>query len=911
MAYKDEIAALGKISFDNIRRVACDYVLALSDEERNALFESLSHGTDLLDSDGQMMLYMYAYGKMHQAKVNRALESLDSSAFTDNDFDIVDWGCGQGLATICFFDFLKSKHLSNRVQNITLIEPSGAAMERAKIHVRACTAKHLNVRCVEKSIDDVSEEDVKSISPVTFHFFSNILDISGIDLKLLAKKVGTNVTGQHYVLCISPMNGGNKRLDRFYEYFNVSKTYLNETRAEYEYSPDSNPCSYNIKVFKLEHNQNNFFSEDVDYAECQCECVQKAQIINGRGVLLNGVTKILLSYFAGRPELVAIDIPDSVTEIEPEAFWGTGLKSIFIPANVSVIGYQAFTGCPNIEQIEVSPDNRFYSSANNCLLTKDGKTLLLGCKNSIIPEGVTNIANWAFSRGCPKSITIPDSVIQIQEQAFGIIEELTSIEVSPHNEKYTSFNNCILSKDGRVLIMGCETSIIPSGVTTIGKGAFSGCRGLEYIKLPESIIEIQDRAFAGCSKLKSIEIPRGVTTIAHLAFSDCSSLRSILFSRGITEIKDFAFHSCSCLTTMELPDTIIKIGHSAFGGCLGISSIQLPNGLISIGSDAFIGCSGLQSVYIPAEVSHIGDGAFAKCSGVRQIEVSTKNSYYFSEDNCCISKTDHRLVFGCGCSSIPNGVTEIEDKAFFGMTDLISVSIPGSVKYIGIDAFSYCTKLSSLNIAEGVECMEEAFRGCIALSSIVIPESVNEILGNPFAGCSKLERIEVAKNNPCYFSLNNSLFCGHKLISGCKNSIIPEGVKKIGACVFYSCTGLKTIQFPESVETIEEYAFYGCTGLLFVNIPKSVKNIGDGAFEECNNIVGMWIKHTNPDDIDLISAFGDKVLASKDLIVPEGSERLYRKRYGTIFRTIDGPPLLISLGRIDHEWSVINVDKFR
>ena len=71
MTYKDEITALGEISFDKIRRVAFNYVMTHSDKERDLLFESLNHGVDFLSSDAQMKLYIYSFGKMHQAKVNR------------------------------------------------------------------------------------------------------------------------------------------------------------------------------------------------------------------------------------------------------------------------------------------------------------------------------------------------------------------------------------------------------------------------------------------------------------------------------------------------------------------------------------------------------------------------------------------------------------------------------------------------------------------------------------------------------------------------------------------------------------------------------------------------------------------------------------------------------------------------
>ena len=262
MAYKDEITALREISFNSIRGIAKNYIMSLSDEERNELYESLNHGVDLLDSDAQMKCYLFSFGRMHQAKVYRALSCISPSTYASGNFDIVDWGCGQGLATVCLFDYLRERRVTNSVHKVTLIEPSEAARERAAIHVGAYVGANVTVSCIGKYLDDIKPEDIAGDSPVTIHFFSNILDIGSIDLKSLAEKVGSNVHGQHYFFCISPMNSGNRRIDRFYEYFNAPETFMNETASEYRYSEDSKPCSYNIKVFKLENNQINLIAVD-------------------------------------------------------------------------------------------------------------------------------------------------------------------------------------------------------------------------------------------------------------------------------------------------------------------------------------------------------------------------------------------------------------------------------------------------------------------------------------------------------------------------------------------------------------------------------------------------------------------------------------------------------------------------
>ena len=155
MAYKDEILALRDVSFNSIRNIAKNYIMSLPDKEKDELYESLNHGVDLLNSDAQMKCYLFAFGRMHQAKVYRALSCISLSTFASVDFDIVDWGCGQGLATICFFDYLRERHITNRVHKVTLIEPSQAARERAVIHVGAYVNANVTVSCIGSYLDDV------------------------------------------------------------------------------------------------------------------------------------------------------------------------------------------------------------------------------------------------------------------------------------------------------------------------------------------------------------------------------------------------------------------------------------------------------------------------------------------------------------------------------------------------------------------------------------------------------------------------------------------------------------------------------------------------------------------------------------------------------------------------------------
>ena len=431
--------------------------------------------------------------------------------------------------------------------------------------------------------------------------------------------------------------------------------------------------------------------------------------------------------------LVSVNISNHITSIGKYAFcYCYKLSSINIPASITSIEMGVFAGCYELTKVEihsnaiVSQDYEWlsgkylYNILGNYVqevvigeeVTKIGKCAFWGYKSLIsvtIPNSVTTIGSGAFS-GCEKltSITIPSSVTSIENNPFNACSGLLSIQVEEGNMVYDSRNNCnaIIKTADNEIITGCQNTIIPNNVTSIGPGAFHMCNGLTSIDIPSSVTTIKGGAFWYCTGLTSVSIPNSVTTIGEQAFMGCSAL-----------------------TSVNIPNGISTIESAVFAGC-GITSITIPNSVTTIGEEAFSGCQ-LTSLTIPKSVVSIASSSFRSCAyTLTAIQVESDNTMYDSRENCnaIINSADNTLILGCQNSIIPNDIEKIGDYAFNGCSELTSIDIPNSVKSIGDYAFYYCYKINTVIIPNGTTTIGEyAFEGCGGLKTIVLPKTITTI----------------------------------------------------------------------------------------------------------------------------------------------------------------------------------------
>ena len=514
--------------------------------------------------------------------------------------------------------------------------------------------------------------------------------------------------------------------------------------------------------------------------------------------LPNSVTAIGDNAFAGCSGLTSLPLTNSITTIGIAAFIScSGLTSVTIPNTVTSIGGGAFSNCSNLTSLVVASQNAKYDSRNNynAIIETASNTLIAGCLNTVIPNSVTAIGEYAFyCCGDLTSITIPNSITSIDMWAFAYCERLTSV-------------------------------IISNSVTSIGEYAFSNCSSLTNINIPNSVTYISQYMFYRCGALSHVTIPNSVASIGEGAFSCCSALTSVTIPNSVTAIGNYAFYSCRALASMTIPNSITSIGDYAFYCCSSMTSMTIPNSVTSIGEYAFSSCISMVSVTIPNSITTIGKCVFAECRGLTSV-------------------------------TIPNSVTSIGEGAFFCCSAMASVTIPNSVTSIGEMAFRSCSGLTSVVIGNSVISIGDmAFRSCSGLTNLSIGKSVTSIGEMAFAECNSLADIVVDSSNPKYDSRNNNNAIietlRNTLILGCKNTVVPNSVTAFGDYAFYYCSGLTSLTIPSSVISIGKYAFTSCHGLTSLTLPDSVSYIGDYAFSSCSGLTNIDI----PNSVTYISRY--------------------------------------------------------
>lgn len=331
---------------------------------------------------------------------------------------------------------------------------------------------------------------------------------------------------------------------------------------------------------------------------------------------------------------------------------------------------------------------------------------------------------------------------------------------------------------------------------------------------------------------------------------------------------------------------IYRMGENAFESEQKIRYVKFPNGLKAFLYGAFNDCPNLEEIILSSSVEQIPLGWVFENTSLTSISIDPLNTKYDSRENsnAIIETEKNEIVLGASKTTIPCSIVSLGCRAFRGNKKIKSINIPSNVRYIGHQCFDECDSLNNIIFADlekidGVDGLEignasfahckniksiilperldsighAVFYGCEKLECITIPANVKKIDGYIFGECTQLSAISVDINNKKYDSRNN---CNaiietktNTLISACKNTIIPKGVKNIGLAAF-SHLDIDSIFIENGLKSIGKFAFAN-SAISIIVIPKSVKVIEEGIFQSCYNLQKIYLKHLTPPKYDL------------------------------------------------------------
>ena len=433
---------------------------------------------------------------------------------------------------------------------------------------------------------------------------------------------------------------------------------------------------------------------------------------------------------------------------------------------------------------------------------------------------IISIQKWAFfANDTMKSLVIPDSVVDIKEDAFAqckILERIT----------------------------------FGSGLKTIGMMAFDSCLALEAVNLPEGFVHLDIMVFSNCPALTSVSLPNSIESFGEYMFDSYEEPSTVTYNEYANgrylgnsdnpylvlvdmidkEATSFTIHnncklisdgalSKSNIETINFGSGVKIIGGNAFKNCKGLTELIIPEGIIKIGISAF-SQSSVTKVTIAESVKYIGLYAFESCSQLTTV-------------------------------SLPNGLEFIGPYAFDYNDNLITTDYDGC-NYLGNSDNPHLLLLeardkskNNIEIHKDTKMIADvAFYGCRYLTTITIPKNVKFLGKNLFYDSNNLTEVIVEEGNTVYEAPNNTVIiekATKTVVLGLNNAVIPEGVTKIGDDAFNNCSQLETIIIPEGVTSIGDSAFSYCMKLESVTIPNSVTHIGRSAFSDCYKLASLTI----------------------------------------------------------------------
>ena len=499
-----------------------------------------------------------------------------------------------------------------------------------------------------------------------------------------------------------------------------------------------------------------------------------------------GTTRIRAGAFRLCPELEKITLPEGLTEIGDRAFLRTALKQISFPDSLTAIGASAFAYCNELSE-------------------------------AVLPVGVNSLGSGIFS-DCTGLKTARIESGTIPSSAFTRCTNLTTVVFSDGVEVIgdKAFERCVSLTD---IAFG-------EGLRSIGESAFTYCVSLTDISLPDGVREIGSYAFRGCTRLERLVLPTELEYFGYDVFNTSGLKLDVSDLPGWFALEMEApvnadwelYVQGERVTRLVVPEQIRSIGKNLFARCVSLEEITFPEGVTDVGYQAFSGCINLEKIVLPASIARLEAAAFAGTEGV-QVHIADLSGWCAAEKGRGWMPSWSLYSEGELLTALvlPEGVSELPDRAFAGCSGIRSAVISERVQRLGSFVFSECTALESVSFSGMLSSIPlSTFARCRSLRKIDFPQGLTELGDTAFFGC------------------------GFSEIS------VPDSVTKLGDYLFSGCASLRKVTFGASVQMLPMGLFYGCSALEEIVLPQALQIVGDPGvpeqpvFVECSALSDVY-----------------------------------------------------------------------
>ena len=609
-------------------------------------------------------------------------------------------------------------------------------------------------------------------------------------------------------------------------------------------------------------------------------------------------------------------IPEGVERINSCLFvdnWA--LESITLPSSLKYVAYSAFDNCKYLTKLYVSSLEDYFSitfsyyglQENILEFIVDNKVIT----DLVVPEGVKEIPAYSLAFLTFNSITLPNSLEKIGQDAF-----------------YCG--------------KGYERIDVPSNCKIIGDYAFSSNQA-KYITISDSLEELGNYVFNNCYNLEYNEYENG------LYIGNDINPYLILVSVSDSTITKFSVHedtrfilggsinSLENLISISLPENLYYIGRQAFSYLPKLKSLVLPKNLKAISNNGIFSNIILDELSIYSfygmsifdffemgynrglkKIIYLGDEdlesyMFDTMYVLNVEELELKGNTKYIKDQALLASSLHKVTLN-------EGLISIGESAFYNSSNLVEVILPSSLKEIGYGAFQ-ATGITNINLPEDLETINDCAFASSKLENIIIPNSVKSLGKYVFEYCNNLNSLtlptsitEIPEGFARYSGLtsinipsnitkiNLYAFYSTKI----KNLVIPGNVKVIVGEAFISCQELESVVFEEGVEEVW-YNFYDCPNLKDITLPNTIKIINVATISNLNVSTygnGYYLGNEENPYLAIVGFVSD----AKEIEIHEDTKCIYTGCISSYSLTSITFPSNNTYTIYDSEFNVIDID---